>query len=170
MKRVLFTLAVILPMLLACSSPEKKAQNLITNHLKETIVNFDRYNPLSWGELEPVDVLIEHYDEYLMAKRNVETQEGRIKEMDDMIKKALELGMSKDDVNVMRMESEKETVERRARTAEAEVKAVVSAFPYIDGYSMKHSYEWVNALGETVKTDEIFYFDKDLKKVVCTEK
>ena len=170
MRKFLLTLMAIVPMLIACSSPEKKAQDLITNHLKETIVNFDRYNPLSWGELEPVDVLIEHYDEYLMAKRNVETQEGRIKEMDDMIKKALELGMSKDDVNVMRMESEKETVERRARTAEAEVKAVVNSFPYIEGYSMKHSYEWVNALGETVKTDEIFYFDKDLKKVVCTEK
>ena len=170
MKKIFIIMLLVLPMLASCTSPEKKAQDMITNHLKETIVNFDRYNPLSWGELQPVDVLIEHYDVYLAAKEGVETQERRIKEMDDMIKKALELGIPKDHEHVKQMESMKETCEERLRFFESDLKSVVSAFPYIDGYSMKHSYEWVNALGETVKTDETFYFDKDLKKVVCTEK
>lgn len=170
MKKHLLTLVAIVPMLIACSSPEKKAQDLITNYLKVELNNFDRYNPLSWGELEPVDVLIEHYDAYKIAKNGVEEQKRRLAEAEESKKNALELGVPEDHEIIRQIDSQIDTQESHLRYYELDVKSVISAFPYIDGYSMKHSYEWVNALGETVKTDEIFYFDKDLKKVVCTEK
>ena len=52
MKKILIFMTVVLMSVACGSSPEKKAQKLITNYLKENLDNPTSYKPVSFGELE----------------------------------------------------------------------------------------------------------------------
>lgn len=90
MKKLLFAIAMCVAFVGCKPTPEKVAQELITNYLKANLDDISSYEPISFG---PLDTLrYEWFDEEKLAKE-IEDLEEDIKEYKKIIKESYSLGI-----------------------------------------------------------------------------
>lgn len=161
---------IISIVLVSCTSNEKKAQNLIENHLKETLHDWSSYESVSFGSLDSTfttlldnPVYKEQFITYMAYKELVEEK-------------------LKEEKNYRDMHSDWAISMRRKLLSESQyyldsviyyepllAEAAKSFIPEFKGWEMRHSFRANNAGGNKVIGHYRYYFDKDITKIVDSE-
>ena len=167
MKKLIFIAILFGIIATGCTSPEKKAQNLIKDKLKETLHDWSSYESVKFGTLDSVyttiwdnDQYVSYTEKYIKYAKQLKKSMEEVESYEDMYsnwalskkRAALENAQfNLDSVNFYKPKME-------------ELEENFS--PDFKGWGMTHSYRANNAGGNKVIGHYMFHFDKDMTKVI----
>lgn len=145
----LFAIVGFLFSLTACSNPERVAQKLIKDYLKENLKDPSSYSPAEFGHL---DSLYTTFDSQVFED-SFRHSKGEY-----------DVAMFEDDFKASGLALEKmKQIQVEWEKAEKEF------HPQFCGWKMSHKYRAKNGFGALDISTDVFYFDKELTKVVDVE-
>lgn len=165
-KLLLFPLIIIC---LSCNSPEYKAKNLIEQKLKESLHDWNSYEPVKLGSLDSAFLSIYDNSKYIGAinRYNSLKKEYERSESEFWIYKG-ESSWAK--------QGRQESIDNNFRILDSmkicsqlmiDIEKKFS--PDFKGWKMQHSYRANNAGGNKVIGHYMYYFDKEITKIIDTE-
>lgn len=161
MKIVWILLCVVFFAGCGAKSNEDIAKELITEKLKATLPDFKNYESLNFGTLGTASLPYEETDQSKENLKVIQQWKDSVTQLEKMIpeKKTadtyqLKLNQLQDSIKAA---SEKNSGARQSYLPEKLFK-------------LSHAYTLKDAAGQEKKTEEEFYIDKDLKKVVKVHK
>lgn len=167
MKKILCSLITGLLLQSCTSSPEDRAKELIKNHLYETLNDDKSYESVSYGELDSIYTSIKddsiyrrsnlQYDIFYSLFQSNEKFYHEYKHDDYMV--------SYCDNLVDEMHIYLDSMKFYAAIKDSIEK---SFNPEFKGYAITHRFRANNALGNKILSLYVFYFDKDITKIVRT--
>lgn len=169
-KLLLLGVLIISIMLVSCSSNEKKAQNLIKEHLKETLHDWDSYESVKFSSLDSVYttvfdnplyiVYVDKYIEYAKALKKL------MKEVESYDGMSSSWAISRQTAALNKAQSSLDSTNYyKPKMEEIEL----NFKPEFKGWEMEHSFRANNAGGNKVIGHYRYYFDKDITKIVNSE-
>ena len=153
-------LGVVALAVVGCSSPEKKAQKLIKEHLKQTLNDPKNYEPINFEGLDSTFTTIRENSDYSTAYAAFtvyasHTQDkSRYEDFDEHKLK-----------HVVDTEFWQSEIDSLAKYVEILKEMEKEFIPEFKGWSMKHKFRAKNAMNATILNKYIFYFDKDITKI-----
>jgi len=162
---IVFTLVFLTA---SCYSPEKKAQNLIKQYLKESLHDWKSYEPVKFGSLDSLHTTLYSVKEFVLAKEEI-NRFGKI------VKDYLETAESLSGYQFLREEALKyaELARRNIdsmKVYEEIANEISSRFiPEFVGWSMTHSFRANNAGGNKVIGHREYIFNKELTIILNSE-
>ena len=170
MQKLLMALFSVI-LISSCSlSNEKKAQKLITQHLKETLNDWSSYESVKFGTLDTTFTTFDEDSSYMYASTQFESFiEKSNKALDDMKDYA---GMTsvyyENKFNFFRI-----TAQIYLDSAEVYAPIVDSIrtnfIPVFYGWSMTHSFRANNAMGNKIIGHFKYYFDPEITAIKKSE-
>lgn len=165
-------------LMIGCSSPEQKAKNLIKKHLKETLDDWNSYEPVKFGTLDSVYTTYNDIPEYQDLRRkyysaSVEYDE-LIEQANNYIEEARKYIRYRDIRTMyLKMASDKmaeteplmDTMQKYAPVIDSIKKSYV---PKLKGWSLTHSFRSNNKYGNKIIRSIIFFYDTDITSIVDT--
>lgn len=164
MKNILFYLVTAF-LCTACSTNEDKVKNTVENYLKENLDDFSRYESVSWGQLREIDSIVKYDWRYNTQINNLEMCSKRITDLESNLK----VYQDKRDTlsnNYKELISQKEDGINRYGEAQKSLSDFCKNYPYVKGWSIKHSYRTPNKSGVLELQKETFYITDDFSKIV----
>lgn len=144
----LFAVVGLLFCMAACSSPEKTAQKLVKDYLKENLKDPSSYQSAKFGQLDST------YSEFVLDEDCVE------KELKPIIEES-ERYMKHGDFEKAIDKAEEVAIKRK----ELQVKKRSEFVPEFIGWSISHTYRAKNGFGALDISTDTFYFNKELTEV-----
>lgn len=166
MKRITIIITVVAAMVFSCTSPEKKAQKLIKQYLMESLDDQKSYESVNFGSLDSVieeELTKEYYDIGVKYSICMTLLDRSLYTINDSIKCASYIDSIGLKVDIDSAELYKELLIKMAE----EGKEFVMEFI---GLSMKHKFRAKNKMNATILNEIVFYFDKDITKIIDIEK
>ena len=147
MKKI--ALICIVVVFAACGSPEKTAQKLVKDYLKENLKDPSSYQPAKFGQLDST------YSEFVLNDGLIERE---IKPIMDESERYMEQG----DFN----KAIDKAGEAATKREELQAKMRAEFVPEFIGWSISHTYRAKNGFGALDISTDTFYFDKELTMVI----
>lgn len=164
--------------LVACNSPEKRAQKLIKEYLSEDLEFPKTYKPGEFGKLE------KKYSDYTdnqayrvfiqdveMSEHSILTETSIINDYETMRQTALQYHLDTRDYDeqIAKSRANVQKYESRMQKYQHKADSIKDNFvPELIGYSMKHDYKYNN--GHVIIDDySVFIFDLDITTIVRKE-
>ena len=164
MKKLLLICSIVL--LTSCASPAKRAQKLIKAHLKETMLDWNSYEPVKFGGLDSVYTTPYDNEQY----REVIKSQTRL--MEDFVSEKRDFDFWID-IDLKRANKALEKMNAcndSLKYYDEFVRSFENKFvPKFKGWSMTHTSRGNNAFGNKIISTNVFYFDANLTKVVDVE-
>lgn len=146
-------------------SNEDIARDLITEKLKTTLPAFENYESVNFGTMGTAFLPYEETDQYKANSKALNDYKDSVAVLEKMIREnkpaSTEEGKYKERM-LQLMDSSKAINERNNEAKQGYTPEKL--------FKMTHSYILKDKSGPEKKTEEEFYFDKDLKKVVKVNK
>ena len=164
MKNTLFYLVAVF-LCTACSTNEDKIINTVENYLKENLDDFGRYESVSWEEPQEIDSIVKYDWRYNAQINNLNMCSKRITDLESNLK----VYQDKRDTlsnNYKELISQKEDGINRYGEAQKSLSDFCKNYPYVKGWSIKHSYRAPNKSGVLELQKETFYITDDFSKIV----
>lgn len=166
MKKLLFIAIAISIGLASCTSKEKRAQNLIEDHLKETLHDWNSYESVKFGTLDSTFTTVLddsiYRKNYVIYKAYLDMVNETINEFDTYKGLSSDWAMAKRQTLLDKSKAYLDTIKYyEPLYKEAESKFI----PEFKGWKMTHSFRANNAAGHKVIGHYEYYFDKDLTKL-----
>lgn len=164
MKKIL--LFIIAFAFVGCTSPEKKAQKLIKEYLKTSMLDWESYEPVSFGQLDSVLTTPLDNEVYYAAL----LKESRFSSDFDTAKIHFDIYIGLDDKRaseeLANMKIYADSMEYYSHIMDN----IESEFtPTLKGWSMTHTFRGNNALGNKTISTHRFYFDIPLTELTNEE-
>lgn len=132
----------------ACGSPEKTAQKLITGYLKENLKDPDSYQPAEFGKLDSAYTSFDDQAKVFSARFDAAKAESKLR-------------ISQKDLPAMQA-----SIANMKQLMEEWEKAEGDFKPEFAGWKMQHKYRAKNGYGATDISVDTFCFDEGMTKVV----
>lgn len=131
----------------ACGSPEKTAQKLVKDYLKENLKDPSSYEPIEFGSLDTLYTSVAADTDYIKLA----------KEATEYLQKAVydDYGSGWGIIG-MKLKEKADSIER-------------NFVPAFKGWKMVHKYRAKNGFGALDLSTDIFCFNKELSKVTDVE-
>lgn len=167
MKRflLLFT-AIVCVAFVGCQNPEKRAQKLIKQQLKETLHDWDSYECVKFGTLDSVYTTVMDNPEYkaLLDAANKDTRK---------LESATEDYDRYRDMGYLFAQERKSAYDRMVKylnickAIESQLDSMKNAFvSEFKGWAINHSFRANNLAGHKGIHHERYYFDKEITQIV----
>ncbi len=144
-----FPLICIAVVFVACGSPEKTAQKLVKDYLKENLKDPASYSPVEFGRL---DSLYTTFDSQVFEDRF------------QRAKGEYDVAMFEDDFKALGV-----ALEKMKQTQSEWEKAEKGFQPQFCGWKMSHKYRAKNGFGALDISTDTFHFNKELTAVTDVE-
>ena len=145
MKKI--ALICIVVVFAACGSPEKTAQKLVKDYLKENLKDPSSYQSIEFGSLDTLYTSVAADTEYT----------DLVKEATENLQKALYSDHGSGWAIIgMKLKEKSDSIER-------------NFVPTFKGWKMAHKYRAKNGFGALDLSTDIFCFNKELSKVIDVE-
>lgn len=178
MKKILqktgFSIAIIL--LVGCSTPTKKAHQLIKQHLKETLHDWSSYESVKFDSLDSVFTTVFDIPGFALMSAKVIEFDNRQKEMlQDVNRYMEEMRVSYYLRDYYAAKCEKLIDEGQALIDSIALYAPLldslqnNFHPELKGWKMAHSFRANNAAGHKTIHHICYFFDKDITKITDTK-
>lgn len=173
-----FLLIFLVINLIGCSNPEKKARRLIKQELKETLHDWDSYESVKFGLLDSVYTTVLDDSVYAIAFNRfakfaleVEDNMEAMREYLDKMKKANSPYMKTYYYNQFKyiQEENKPLVDSMAPYGPFLDSIKNNFIPTQKGWSMEHSFRCNDAGGNKTIHHILYYFDKDILKIITSD-
>jgi len=155
--------------LASCSvTPEKKAKELIEVNLKQSLHDWNSYEPVKYSKLDSLFTRIYDHPEYKQALEKAEFYSKQIDEYEKKINENANTPYGRANYNIW-YETQVTLLDSAIHYVEVK-KRIDSLFvPQFDGWRMQHSYRANNAMGNKVITHRSYFFDKDINQIIKVE-
>ena len=164
MRRTIVIITVAATTLFSCTNPEKKAQKLIKQQLKETLNDPKSYEAVNFGKLDSAFTLIKENLDYIEANAGYEVYSQST--LDKSNYEYFDSYKLKYVVDFDLWNAEIDTAKKYLAILE---KMESEFIPEFKGWSMTHKLRAKNAMGAVILNEYIFYFDKDITKIINVE-
>ena len=166
MKKILLFLAIVVA---GCGAKttDDKAKELITEHLKTSLPDFNNYESLNFGTMELAFLPYEETDTYVSNIKAIKA----LKDSADILQQLLQgstagAASSLNELYKIRRQQLLDSATAKSDFIHAGKRIYVpEQLPKIT-----HAYLIKDKLGGEKKTEEAFYFDKDFKKIMKVKK
>lgn len=145
----LFAIAGLLFCITACNSPEKTAQKLVRDYLKENLKDPSSYQPAKFGQLDST------YSEFVLDEKLI------VKEIEPIIEES-DRYLNQNNYDKAFDKAEEAAIKRK----EMQAKLQADFVPEFIGWSISHTYRAKNGFGALDISTDTFYFDKELTKII----
>jgi hypothetical protein len=165
MRKIALITVVLATVLFGCTSPEKKAQKLIEEKLQEILNDPKSYEPVSFGSLDSAFTSVYENLDYIRINAKYTVYSGNVEDKsnyeyfdEDKIKYVVDFEL---------WQSEIDTAKKYIAVLEKMEKEFI---PEFKGWSMTHKLRAKNAMNATILGEYIFWFDKDITKIIDYKK
>lgn len=176
-----FILPAVVSTLLSCNiSQEDKANQLINDCMKKTVIIADSYEPVE----TKMDSAFTPYDEpkFIEAAADLAKCGVKMNQIEEEIEEATSSmstfadlygsTFSKYEYNkykgkLKQAQSEKNSLMQKIQSTTSKIKKMLKTKPTFIGYKAVHSYRAKNNAGQVTFGHDLFFFDKDIKNVVA---
>lgn len=173
MKRAFYNLLIIL-LLVSCTNPEKKSKELINQYMKEHLNDFGSYEAVKYETLDSAFTSVMDTEDWRKYdKKYLEFEEKANKETEKMNRLIDNMGFHSlytYKVDKFTMETLKNKVSQDTDSMRFYNNKMISMHKNFvkefKGWSLSHTYRANNALGNKVIKNTVFFFDKEIEKIL----
>lgn len=169
MKRILFALLLI-PFFTSCKdSPQQKAEKVVTVFLKESLHDWNSYESVKWSKLDSVFTIIDDDETYINAINKTKLFDKKVNEADQRFWTYKGESAKAKTCRQNIMDEQMAYLDSMSTCAKIMIDIENNFVPAFKGWSIQHSFRAKNASGNKTIAHYLYFFDKDLTKIVKVE-
>lgn len=147
--------------LAACGakSHEEKAKDLIAASLKSSLPDFNSYESIGYTHIGIASQPFEETDQYKEVVKKLRAYGDSVALLEKMIKENNATGEKTYKNKLQLLQDSTQAINERKSAAK-------QAYSPEKLFKLTHTYKFKNKAGEEIKTEEAFYFDENMTKIV----
>lgn len=142
-------------------SNEEKGKDLIVASLKSSLPDFNSYESISYSNLGTASLSYEETDQYIATAKKLRDYEDSVAMVEKIMKEDKAVGEATYKDKLQSLQDSIQAISRRKSEAR-------QAYSPEKLFKLRHAYKFKNKAGVETNSEDEFYFDKDVTKIVKT--